>query len=313
FAWDPIFFELCRATGGALSFDLPLYRGFDAGTRRLYLFLKKLLWRRDETPELELRHLAVEVMGFSPTIDTRNLKRKVTRCVQTLIRCQLVELPLGSDATGRLFHKAAKGTYTLRLRRGEQLNAASHHGSQAAEDSPLFEPLKAIGFDAATIRRLMQTYRPAVLEQWADITLAAMERNGSRFFTSSPQAYFIDNIRAASKQGRTPPDWWRELRKQERLQQEEQRRSKSPLFAEQSASTPMTFDEYLQTEAREAFEQVMDKFRRDLEAGGQSSDAARRSAEQFTRMHFWNRFRQEHGESNSDGPISVRDVLSDRG
>ena len=26
FAWDPIFFELAQATGGALSFDLTLYR-----------------------------------------------------------------------------------------------------------------------------------------------------------------------------------------------------------------------------------------------------------------------------------------------
>ena len=313
FAWDPIFFELCRATGGALSFDLPLYRDFDAGARRLYLFLKKLFWRHDETPPLELRHLAVEVMGFSPTIDTRNLKRKVARCVQTLVQFHLVEFPLGSEASGQLFQKAAKGTYKLRLRRGEQMNATAQRGSKSVEDSPLFEPLKSIGFDAATIHRLMQKYPAAILEQWADITLAANERNGSRFFTTSPQAYFVDNINAALKQSRTPPDWWRELRKQERIQQEEQQRSQSQLLPARSATISMSFDEYLKTEAREAFEQVMDKLRHDLESSGQSCTEARRTAEQHSRIHFWNKFRQEHGLATSDHPFSLREFLGQVG
>ncbi|MBW3541545.1 MAG: hypothetical protein KY476_14855, partial [Planctomycetes bacterium] len=64
FAWDPIFFEFARATGGTLGFDLALYRQLDAASRRLYLFLKKVFWRSDTAGPLDLRHLAVDVLGF---------------------------------------------------------------------------------------------------------------------------------------------------------------------------------------------------------------------------------------------------------
>ncbi len=61
-----------------------------------------------------------------------------------------------------------------------------------------------------------------MIEQWADITLAARERQGESFYTNSPQAYFIDNLKAAKASRRTPPDWWHELRKQELARQREQ-------------------------------------------------------------------------------------------
>lgn len=64
FGWAPIFFELAQAAGGALSFDLGLYRQLDAATRRLYLYLKKIFWRREITGTIDLRHLAVDVLGF---------------------------------------------------------------------------------------------------------------------------------------------------------------------------------------------------------------------------------------------------------
>ena len=49
----------------------------------------------------------------------------------------------------------------------------------------------------------------------ADITLAKLERDGREGFTNCPQAYFLDNLKEASKEKRTPPDWWREMRKRE--------------------------------------------------------------------------------------------------
>ena len=82
-------------------------------------------------------------------------------------------------------------------------------------DSPLYEPLQAIGLDHATIRRILRIYAPRLIAEIADMTLAAKERNGQSFFKSSPQAYFIDNLQEQAAGRRTPPDWWRDLRKQE--------------------------------------------------------------------------------------------------
>ena len=61
----------------------------------------------------------------------------------------------------------------------------------------------------------MRGYPIRLLQEWADITLAAIERHGRRFFKRSPQAYFIDNVRHAAAGQRTPPDWWHQLRKSE--------------------------------------------------------------------------------------------------
>ena len=47
------------------------------------------------------------------------------------------------------------------------------------------------------------------------MTLAAKERNGETFFKTSPQAYFVDNLKEQAAGRRTPPDWWRNLRKEE--------------------------------------------------------------------------------------------------
>ena len=84
FAWDPIFFEFCQATGGALRFDFKTYRSLDPACRRLYLLLKKIFWRNETSPEFDLRDLAVNIIGFSPTQETCKLKQKVVRCIDTL-------------------------------------------------------------------------------------------------------------------------------------------------------------------------------------------------------------------------------------
>jgi hypothetical protein len=62
---------------------------------------------------------------------------------------------------------------------------------------------------------LLREHPARLLQEWADITLAAMERRGKRFFRRSPQAYFIDNVKNAAAGGRTPPDWWHRLRRSE--------------------------------------------------------------------------------------------------
>ena len=106
---------------------------------------------------------------------------------------------------------------------------------------------------------------------------------------------------------RTPPDWWRELRK------EEERRRWQADRSDRAAATSQTFnaafDTYLETEAREAFGRVMDRIFQDLRAAGQSDDDASEHARQFTRTHFLNRFRAEHPQWKDDGPTRPGGIL----
>ncbi len=301
FAWDSIFFELAGATGGALRFDLALYRQLSPAARRLYLFLKKLFWRAEQTPTLNLRQVAVDVLGFAPTVETTRLRSKMLACIEQLVRTEIVRLPEGMTNPGRLFRKESKGQYLFQLVRGPKFDVRGNEDRPEPTDSPLYEPLTSIGLDDRTINRVMTHYSLRLVEQWADITLAAMERNGSDFFTSSPQAYFIDNLKAAKESRRTPPDWWHELRKQELAKEREQERQKAQLFRSEDDA----FEEYLQGEAHDAFDRVMRQLIDDLQKSGRSVSECQDQARDFTRTHFLNRFRQEHPEWRGDGPTRL--------
>jgi hypothetical protein len=308
FGWDPVFFAFAQATGGALSFDLALYRGLDAASRRLYLFLKKLFWRSDASPELDLHHLAVDVLGFAPTIAPRLLKQKLSRCIAVLVRRDVLCYPPGVTRPQELFEAAGRGRYRLRLHRGAAFDRAAGQ-DEAAPESPLHDPLRSIGFDERSITRLLQAYPPSLLEQWADITLAARERQGEKFFRSSPQAYFIDNVREAAANRRTPPDWWRELRKQEA-----RRAAESNPAGDRPAGTreEAAFEAYMQSEAREAFDRVTRQLVDDLLRAGQSESEARANAERMARAHLKNRFRQDHPEYGDGGFRRAGSLLGTR-
>lgn len=312
FAWDPIFFELCQATGGALAFDLATYRKLDAASRRLYLFLKKLFWRNSATPEIDVRHLAVDVLGFADSIEMAHLKRKLARCIEQLADLQIVQPSGEFTRPADLFNKRSKGVYSVRLERGPKFDARGvEEQTGAVTDSPLYEPLKAIGFDNRSIQRLVENYPARLIEEWADITLAAIERNGPEFFKVSPQAYFVDNMKAASEGCRTPPDWWRDLRRQEQAMEREQSERKAALTV--TSAEDQEFEQYLQDEAREVFVKVTSKLVTDLQSAGQSEAEAQSNAEYTARMHLRNRFRREHAQDDyHNGIQSIGDFLQRR-
>lgn len=289
FAWDPIFFEFAQATGGALSFDLGLYRRLDAASRRLYLYLKKLFWRSEDSGWIELRHLAIDVLGFSSSLQTKHLKLKVRRCIDQLVAEEL----LVADA-GDPFVKESKGVFRTRFRRGAAFDRTPGH--EIVAESPLADPLRAIGFDDAAIARILARYSHAAIEQWADITLAARERQGDKFFRRSPQAYFLDNLKAASAGTRTPPDWWREMRKREREMEHEQESRKAAIF-QQSDDTD--FRDYLKGEAREAFLGLTNALTADLMKQGQSEPSAKANAEHIARTQMLAKYRREQGNSET--------------
>jgi len=306
FAWDPIFFEFCSAAAGSLRFDFATYRSLDPASRRLYLLLKKIFWRSEISPEFDVSDLAVNVLGFSAQSPVWELKRKLRRSVEVLASHRVVRLPEGEAHSNAIFSKCGVGRYSVRFHRGSHFDRPSSTSSFHPADSPLYDPLSSIGLDDGTVRYVLKSFDSRHIAECADMTLAAKERFGGTFFKKSPQAYFIDNLKAQATRNRTPPDWWQEMRKEEerrRWQANHEGRTPSKRFDE-------AFEAYLKTEAREAFDRVMDRVFQDLKAGGQTEADARQNAVHFTRMHFANRFRAEHPEwRDDDGPTRLGDAL----
>jgi hypothetical protein len=128
-------------------------------------------------------------------------------------------------------------------------------------EHPLLEPLSAIGLDPPAIHRVLRHFPARILREWADITLAARERFRERFFKRSASAYFIDNIQNAHAGNRTAPDWWHDLRREERTQQAaaDRRSRQSP----PEAASPTLSDEAL----AQMHQLVADLFRQFTAAG----------------------------------------------
>jgi len=153
----------------------------------------------------------LDVLGFSPSLNVSDLKRKVAHCVSRLCALEIV----GGEAEIN-FQKRKKGEYVFTLMRGRYFEKRPTATPViVGADSPLYEPLRKIGFDDAGIASLLRRHRLPLLREWTDITLAALEKNGLGFFRKSPLAYLLDNLKHASQGARTPPDWWCDMRKAE--------------------------------------------------------------------------------------------------
>ena len=111
--WNPLFFELSQAVGCHVAFDLETYRKLDCGSRRLFLLLKKVFWRRTTSPQFDVRHLAVDVLGYQSSLATRTLTAKVKRCFAVLLKQDIVRLPQGSSLSDCGIVKRAKGEYVI--------------------------------------------------------------------------------------------------------------------------------------------------------------------------------------------------------
>ncbi len=262
--WDGVFMELAGAVGGHLWFDLAIYRQLDAASRRLFLFVSKLFRRMRQTPLLELRHLGEHVLGFAPSLATRDLKVKVKRCVQRLAEHGVVTLTEGLSP----IRPARNGTEVVQLTRGPYFDRRRRSSpAQPLVESPLAELMREIGLDDRAIQRCLSRYRADLLQQWLDITLAARERYGESFFRKSAAAYFVDNVRNVAQGNRTPPDWWHDLVREERRTQAEIGRQKRPSAAGRTSGDP-TGD-------------LVEAMARQFQAAGQSAAAAAANARRF--------------------------------
>ncbi len=296
--WDPLFFEYCSGSRSCLSFDLNIYRQLDPASRRLYLFLAKIFWRREWTHWIDLQTLAVNVLGFSETIARRNLKQKVKRTVERLGGCGIIHAAEPVD-TRQLFVDRDDGGSALRLRRGPAYRKMSSRlDSESIRSLPIFEPLHSIGLDDRTIGWVAKHYKHNLVQQWADITLAAKERHGLRFFKKSPQAYFMDNLREATENGRMPPDWWWACKREEeqriaspvakKLVEELQRFTDRRETAGPRSETE--FLEFLRGAGRAEFDVLLRQTFEDFRQGGTPPQQAQERATAVCVEHLRKRF-----------------------
>lgn len=211
--WDPLFFEYCQIKGGRMNFDLALYRTLDPASRRLFLLLSKIFWRRTTSPRFDVQHLSIHVLGFSPDVPVADLKIKLVRSLEKLLAHQVIRLPAGVSSPKQLYAKKGTGSYSVVLERGHYFDQETPRSPiNATTDSPLAEPLLSIGLAPQTVRLVLKRYPENLIQVWTDVTLAAMESKGPKFFRVSPQAFLMDNLKQAAAGRRTPPDWWHELR-----------------------------------------------------------------------------------------------------
>ena len=208
-AWDPQFFEMARETSGRKWFDLQRYRRLDPATRRLWLLLSKVLWRRETSHRFCVSSLAVETLGFAPSVPIRQLRAKVLRSADVLVE-EGVLMPLG-DAACRFSKPTSK--LFVEFRRGPAMNAST---PLSRVESPLRDPLLALGFDDNGVRYVLRSFQEASINRWVDVALMAKETKPATFFKRNPAAYLIDNLKADANAGRTPPDWYVAAQKHER-------------------------------------------------------------------------------------------------
>lgn len=218
--WDPLFFEMCQAAGSQLGFDLGTYRELDPASRRLFLLLKKIFYRRESSPWFDLRQLAVDVLGFSPQLELWRMKQKVQRAADALVR----EGIIAPELSRPWWRKRAKGVHAVQFHRGPNIDVKKTPRKVEVSDSPLYDPLRSIGFDENSISQILRGYSPDLVKLWSDVTLMAIERREVRFFRRSPQAFFWDNLRAADAGKRAAPDWFLTILKTEERHESERQR-----------------------------------------------------------------------------------------
>lgn len=290
FYWDPLFFEFVKSVGGSLWFDIDRYRSLSPAGRRLFLFVSKVFARSEQTPRMDLKQLAVDVLGLSSRLPVKHLLAKTRRTCAELVSAGLIM----EQRTGMIQKKAA-GQYDVMLHAVPgMLRPSRRHAVKV--DCPLAEPLQAIGLDAAAIARVLRQFSHDRVREWVDITLAAKERFGPKFFKRSPMAYLIDNLKKSVSDGRTPPDWWHDIRKAEE-------RKRDSLALQQSmkvipTSTP-------EIGSRQAFERVRNDLINAYSAAGLDSVAAQREATRAAQRQMAAPMRERSGSVDS-----AKDILA---
>ena len=214
-AWDPLFFEFVQAWGGFLGFDLPMYRCLRPATGRLFLYLKKLLYKRKVTHYIDVRSLATNTLGFAETLKNGVRNSKVRECAKELARHGIISLEEPSTLIESIGTGQGK-TYRCRFYRGPAFDCSRNNSVSVDEaGGPTFDLLLQVGLEVNVAAKMLRDFPVGMLNKWADVTLAAKEAGAG--FKKGPEAFFVANVKADARDGRPLPEWYHRLRKQEEL------------------------------------------------------------------------------------------------
>jgi hypothetical protein len=191
-------------------FDLELYRNLDHASRRLFLLLQKQFYRSQFSQWFDVRQLASQQLGFDETQPLKNLKQKVFGCIRKL---QQHSVLAASEVPSKLVEKIEKGRYRIRFERGQRFSRSKLSRWNAvlpAHRQAVASQLHRIGLEDKTIGWVFRSYKPKAITEWAEITIARMERKLG--FAKTPAAFLMHHLKEASAGKLTPPDWWLDLK-----------------------------------------------------------------------------------------------------
>ena len=294
--WSPMFYKMCQATGGTLLFDLDVYRDLSPAARRLFLKLKDRFWRSKRV-FMNVDDLTINGLGFSADRPLYKRKFDLTGCIRELLQHNIIEIGRGQSDPKELFIKRGKGLYVVQFFEGSYFRKPQSERTTMQQNTiandPLYQPLCAIGVDAAGIRRLFRQYSRGLIQRWIRVTDAAMHEAPRGFpgFKTSPAAFLMDAI----QNERMPPDWIytheKELKRQEWETERRQQATTEVELREQHRVEPSAaLHAYLNTtEGRlqfESYEPTFREFYRTVEPD-RFREAAREAASgKVEREHF---------------------------
>jgi len=113
-------FELCAADAGHFKFDLDTYRILDPASRRLFMLLRKVFHHR-EYIEFDVEHLAVNILGYEKSRESKKLAASIRRCAKRLLDIEMIKLPAGTAHVVDLIKPAARTRQCITFHRGQYL------------------------------------------------------------------------------------------------------------------------------------------------------------------------------------------------
>jgi len=264
--WNATFYELARATGGNLLFDLDLFRKLTPAARRLFLKLSDRFWRSG-TVYMNVDDLTINGLGFSAERPLYKRRYDLQRCLEELLDHRIISLGRGQTSPRQLFIKRGKGSYVVVFYEGSYFRQPTSVDSRPqirVEDDELYEPMKAIGFNDQAIRVLFTNHSRGLIQRWVRITETAMRDapRGFAGFKRSPAAFCRDGI----QNNRMPPDWMHDHEKRVRdaqwqREQAERDEAERQLRDAYQAARLEALERYLCTDGRAAFEAAYEGFK----------------------------------------------------
>jgi len=209
--WDPQFYEISRATGGSLLFDLGIFKKHTPSARQLLLKAQDRFYRF--TPKHRyIVYRVVELarqLGYSPERPTFKLKAALKQNISSLMDDGILELGRGHSSVDDLFFKRSKGEWYVRLYPGPYFHTptTNRNGTNSStnySDDPLFEPLRRIGFSDNDVRHVFRNFSRGLIQRKVRTTEVAMRKpRGFPGFRKSPAAFCFDQM----QHDHPTPEW----------------------------------------------------------------------------------------------------------